>query len=119
MSLDAIGLIARQEFLVALRARWVAGFSAAFSVLAIGIAYFGTTTAGVAGVQGFERTAASLLNLVLYLVPLLGLMLGTLAPDGSLAPLSAGGRPVQELPGTYELPALHRFLASCLDASAP
>jgi Cu-processing system permease protein len=30
-------------------------------------------------VQGFERTTASLLNLVLYLVPLLGLMLGTLA----------------------------------------
>jgi|SoiMethySBSTD1v2_1073268.scaffolds.fasta_scaffold55636_5 hypothetical protein len=47
------------------------------------------------------------------------LMLGTLAPDGSLAPLPAGGRPVQELPGTYELPALHRFIASCLDASAP
>jgi Cu-processing system permease protein len=54
-------------------------FSVVFSVLALGIAYFGTATAGVAGVQGFERTTASLLNLVLYLVPLLGLMLGTLA----------------------------------------
>jgi Cu-processing system permease protein len=50
-----------------------------FTVLALGITYFGTATAGVAGVQGFERTTASLLNLVLYLVPLLGLMLGTLA----------------------------------------
>jgi Cu-processing system permease protein len=54
-------------------------FSAVFAVLALAIAYFGTATAGVAGVQGFERTTASLLNLVLYLVPLLGLMLGTLA----------------------------------------
>jgi Sulfatase len=50
--------------------------------------------------------------------PPVPLVLGTLAPDGSLAPLLAGGRPVQELPGTYELPALHRFIASCLDASA-
>ena len=79
MSLHAIGLIARQEFLIAMRAHWIAVFSAVFSVLAIAIAYFGSTTAGVAGVQGFERTTASLLNLVLYLVPLLGLMLGTLA----------------------------------------
>jgi hypothetical protein len=47
------------------------------------------------------------------------LMLGTLAPDGALAPLSARGQPVQELPGTYELPALHRFVLGCLDASAP
>jgi sulfatase-like protein len=47
------------------------------------------------------------------------LILGTLAPDGALAPLSARGQPIQELPGTYELPALHRFLLGCLDASAP
>jgi Cu-processing system permease protein len=79
MSIDIITVIARQEFLIATRARWIAVFSAVFSVLALAIAYFGTATAGVAGVQGFERTTASLLNLVLYLVPLLGLMLGTLA----------------------------------------
>jgi hypothetical protein len=47
------------------------------------------------------------------------LILGTLAPDGALAPLMARGQPIQELPGTYELPALHRFLLGCLDASAP
>jgi Cu-processing system permease protein len=79
MSVDAITTIARQEFVVALRARWVHAFSAVFGLLALGIAYFGTATAGIAGVQGFERTTASLLNLVLYLAPLLGLMLGTLA----------------------------------------
>ena len=79
MSLDVTAVIARQEFVVATRARWVAVFSGVFSLLALAIAYFGTATAGVAGVQGFERTTASLLNLVLYLVPLLGLMLGTLA----------------------------------------
>jgi Cu-processing system permease protein len=79
MCLDVIAVIARQEFVIAMRARWIAVFSAVFSLLALAIAYFGTATAGVAGVQGFERTTASLLNLVLYLVPLLGLMLGTLA----------------------------------------
>jgi len=46
------------------------------------------------------------------------LMLGLLAPDASLRPLARDGRPVQALPGTYELPALHRFLKGCLDASA-
>jgi Cu-processing system permease protein len=76
---DVIGVIARQEFVIAMRARWIAVFSAVFILLALGIVYLGTTTAGFTGVQGFERTAVSLLNLVLYLVPLLGLMLGTLA----------------------------------------
>ena len=47
------------------------------------------------------------------------LMLGTLAPDGALAPLSARGQPIPELPGKYELPALHRFVLGSLDASAP
>ena len=79
MPIDVISTIARQEFVIAMRARWIAVFSAVFILLALGIAYLGTTTAGVVGVQGFERTAVSLLNLVLYLVPLLGLMLGTLA----------------------------------------
>jgi Cu-processing system permease protein len=79
MCVNTVVVIARQEFVTAIRARWIAVFSAVFSVLALAIAYFGSATAGVAGVQGFERTTASLLNLVLYLVPLLGLMLGTLA----------------------------------------
>ena len=47
------------------------------------------------------------------------LMLGVLAPDGSLSPLAAAGHPVQQMTGTYELSALHRFIVSCLDASAP
>jgi hypothetical protein len=46
------------------------------------------------------------------------MMLGVLAPDGSLRPLARGGHPVQALPGSYELPALHQFLKGCLDASA-
>jgi hypothetical protein len=47
------------------------------------------------------------------------LILGRLAPDGSLAPIAWHGSPVRALPGTYELPAVHRYLEDCLDASAP
>ncbi|HZJ52524.1 MAG TPA: sulfatase-like hydrolase/transferase [Myxococcaceae bacterium] len=70
------------------------------------VALYGDHTSGL-----FEKVGAD--------EPPVPLMLGTLAPDGSLAPLSARGQPIQELPGTYELPALHRFVQSCLDASAP
>jgi len=78
MDTNAVLTIARQELTISLRSRWILGFAAVFGVLSLAISYFGTVTAGAAGLQGFERTAASLLSLVLYLVPLLGLMLGTL-----------------------------------------
>lgn len=50
--------------------------------------------------------------------PPVPMMLGVLTPEGKISPLTRGGSPVQDLPGTYELPGLHRFLLSCLDASA-
>jgi len=50
--------------------------------------------------------------------PPVPMMLGVLTPDGRVTPLTRAGRPVQDLPGTYELPGLHQFLLSCLDASA-
>jgi hypothetical protein len=46
------------------------------------------------------------------------LILGVLASDGSLAPLTAGGRDVHQLPGVFELPALNRYVKDSLDASA-
>jgi Cu-processing system permease protein len=78
MDTKAVLTIARQELTISSRSRWILGFAAVFGVLSLAISYFGTVTAGAAGLQGFERTAASLLSLILYLVPLLGLMLGTL-----------------------------------------
>ena len=79
MDINAIITIAHQELTISLRSRWLIGVAAVFAVLSLAISYFGTVTAGAAGFQGFERTAASLLSLVLYLVPLLGLVLGTLS----------------------------------------
>jgi len=53
-----------------------------FALLLLGIAYFGLRTMGYAGTQDFSRTSASLLNLVIYIVPLLSLVLGTLGFSG-------------------------------------
>jgi Cu-processing system permease protein len=78
MNSNTLLTIARQELIISLRSRSILAFGVVFGVLSLAISYFGTVTAGAAGLQGFERTAASLLSLVLYLVPLLGLMLGTL-----------------------------------------
>jgi Cu-processing system permease protein len=47
--------------------------------LVLTISYFGLLTAGAIGFQGFARTSASLLNLVLYVVPLVSLTMGTLS----------------------------------------
>lgn len=64
------------EFHMAARSRWTLASTAAFCAAALGISYFGLFGAGYLEFQGFERTAISLLSLVVYLGPLLGLVLG-------------------------------------------
>ncbi|NIP37603.1 MAG: ABC transporter permease subunit [Candidatus Dadabacteria bacterium] len=58
--------------------RWFIIFTAAFSVLAFLLAYVGTRDLGFYEISGFGRTTASLINLVLMLIPLMGLMLGSI-----------------------------------------
>jgi len=84
MSMDwhSIGLIAAQEARVQIRSRWTGGFAVIFAALSLAISYFGLVTAGAAGFQGFERTTVSLLNLILYLAPLVGLVMATLSMTG-------------------------------------
>ncbi|MDH3251252.1 MAG: ABC transporter permease, partial [Ignavibacteria bacterium] len=74
--------IARQELVVTVRNRWTVIFAAVFAALVISIAYFGVMAEGFSGMQSFTRTSASLLNLVLYIVPLIALTMGTLAFTG-------------------------------------
>jgi Cu-processing system permease protein len=69
-------LIARQEFLINLRNRWVLTFAAVFTLLTILIAYLGMVTSGYVGIQDFIRTAASLVNLSGFLLPLFALIVG-------------------------------------------
>lgn len=79
MDFNAIITIARQELVINIRNKWTLLFAAAFGVLVLAISYFGLVTAGTTGFQGFARTSASLLNLVLYVVPLVALTMGTLS----------------------------------------
>ncbi len=72
-------LCARQELLLAVRSRWTQIFAAVFAVLALAVASSGYVLSGGHGVQDFARTAASLVELVLLLVPLTALLIGVLA----------------------------------------
>lgn len=79
MDTNAITTIARQELVINIRNRWTLVFACVFGVLVLSISYFGLVTAGTVGFQGFARTSASLLNMVLYIVPLVALVTGTLS----------------------------------------
>lgn len=71
-----ISIIAAKEFGDRLRSGWVVACVLVW-LGAIGLtSFFGLLQIGHIGVQGYERTVISLLNLVQYLVPLLGLLLG-------------------------------------------
>ncbi|MEP0813486.1 MAG: ABC transporter permease subunit [bacterium] len=74
-SAKTIALIARQELRIVLRNRWTAVYAAVFAALTFAISYFGLAVVEKAGFQEFDRTAVSLLNLVLYIVPLASMLL--------------------------------------------
>ena len=82
MDINAVRTIAKQELTINIRNKWTIIFAGVFSVLVLAISYFGLLTAGTTGFQGFTRTSASLLNLVLYIVPLVALVMGTLSFTG-------------------------------------
>jgi Cu-processing system permease protein len=79
MDFNAVTAIVRQELTINIRNRWTPLFAVVFGGLMLAISYFGLLTAGAVGFQSFTRTSVSLLNLVLYLVPLMALMMGTLS----------------------------------------
>ena len=72
-------LFAAEELKIALRSRWTQIFAIVFAVLACGVAGAGYVISGGHGVQDFSRTSASLVHLVVLIVPLISLMLGVLS----------------------------------------
>lgn len=72
-------LFATEELKIALRSRWTQIFAVAFALLAAGVAGAGYVISGGHGVQDFARTSASLVHLVVLIVPLISLMLGVLS----------------------------------------
>jgi Cu-processing system permease protein len=78
----AIIEIARQELTANIRNRWTVMFAVVFGILVVGVAVVGIRIEGYDGVQNLTRTSASMLNLVLYIVPLIALVMGTLSFTG-------------------------------------
>ncbi len=80
---STIRLCAAQELLLAVRSRWTQIFALVFAGLALAVAVSGYVLSGGSGMQDFARTAASLVQLVLLLVPLASIVMGVLAltPD--------------------------------------
>jgi Cu-processing system permease protein len=71
-----IATIAGRELRDAVRSRWFILYTLAFVALGLGVSYVSAVSAGGAGLAGFGRTSAGLINLVLLVVPLMGLTAG-------------------------------------------
>lgn len=84
-----VAIIAAEEFRRALESRWLFGFTALLTALALGLSFFGLAQGREVGFQGFARVTLSLMNLVLFIVPLTGLVLGvtSIAGGGGTLPL--------------------------------
>lgn len=76
---NLVVLVARQELLLAARSRWTQIFAGVFAVLALAVSASGYVLAGGRGFQDFARTSASLVQLVVLVVPLAALLMGVLA----------------------------------------
>jgi len=110
-------LIAGKEFGDRFRSGWVIACVLVW-LGAIGLTSFlGLLQIGRIGVQGYERTVVSLLNLVQYLVPLLGLLLGhdllvSEVEERTLRLILASGVNRTRL-------LLGKFLGGCLTVAVP
>lgn len=115
-----VASIAARELRDAVRSRWFLLYTLGFAALGLGVSYISAASGGGTGLSGFGRTAAGLTNLVLLIVPLMGLNAGavTIASDrerGMLSYLSA--QPVSRLEiviGKYLGLAMALFACLCL-----
>lgn len=71
-----ISTVAGKEFRDRIRNRWVLSVAVVFTIFALAIAYFGGAQQGAVGFRSIEFTIASLVSLVIYLIPLIALLLG-------------------------------------------
>ena len=82
-------LCAEHELVLAVRSRWLQTFAAVFAVLVLLVAASGYVLSGGSGFQEFSRTATSLVELVLLIIPLTAITFGVtqLTPDRGAAEL--------------------------------
>jgi len=71
-----LATLAGKEFRDRMRNRWVLAVALVFTVFSLVITYFGAAQQGQLGPRSIEFTIASLVSLVIYLIPLIALLLG-------------------------------------------
>jgi Cu-processing system permease protein len=74
--------LARKEIRDSLRNRWFVLYTIAFAALALALSFLSQAGTGLEGYAGFGRTAASLINLVILIVPLMALTAGAASLAG-------------------------------------
>lgn len=79
IDLQTIATLSRKEVRDATKSRWLLMFGVGFAVIASALSWMALSGLGSFGVAGFGRTTASMVNMVLLIVPLMGLTLGALA----------------------------------------
>lgn len=82
MDFETVFVLIQKELRDAFRNRWFILYTVAFAILSMALAWFSVSGAGSFGVAGFGRTTAGLINLILLIVPLMGLSLGALSLAG-------------------------------------
>lgn len=68
-------IVALKEFHDGLRNRWLLSITFIFSVLAIGLSYYGSAASGQLNIVSLSSTIASLSSLAVFLIPLIALLL--------------------------------------------
>ncbi|MBJ7310368.1 ABC transporter permease [Rugamonas sp. CCM 8940] len=71
-----VAVLAGKECRERVRNWWVLAVAVIFALFALAIAYFGSAQQGAVGFHGIDITIASLVSLVIYLVPLIAVILG-------------------------------------------
>jgi ABC-type transport system involved in multi-copper enzyme maturation permease subunit len=117
MALRQIRLIALKEFGDRFRSGWVIACIVVWLGAVTLTSFFGLLQIGQIGMQGYERTVITLLNLVQYLVPLLALLLGhdlivSEAEERTLKLLIASGVSRRRL-------LAGKFIGGCLTLAVP
>lgn len=82
MKVRILSILVRKELRDALRNRWFLLYAASFAALALAFSSAALLGSGQTGLANFGRTSASLINLVLLVVPLMGLTAGAQALVG-------------------------------------
>jgi Cu-processing system permease protein len=100
MDVSTVLTLAQKELRDSLRNRWFLLYAIAFTTLALGLSALALSGSDIAGFAGFGRTAASLVNLVMLIVPLMALTVGA-----------------QSLAGEQERGSLTYLLAQPVDRS--